>query len=154
MTALGPYSMSTLVDKISPVATAVVATSTPGTLLDLIMKRYAWLAQIIITAGLANLYNEETTLHTLFVPGGAPRAIHDRGEAYEFCKQITVKGKISPEALSSSMIQYVDTLSPFNHLKVESNYDRLTVNGYPVISIECAANGFLYCIALNERPIC
>jgi uncharacterized surface protein with fasciclin (FAS1) repeats len=115
-----------------------------GNLLQLLYTKFPSYYRIVKLANLQAQYNTELTEFTIFVPSDLCDCLLARYTPHEICKKSTVKGKILPDALTSSCSYLLDTLSPTSVLLVESLGNDVYINGGKILySISCK-NGVVY----------
>lgn len=147
MTYVGPYSMATDFNDYYLDPPKAVEVATPGTLLDVIAKRFPNFLELIKTANLEPLYNSVGyKKYTVFVPSVAFPHL-DPDIAFRVCKNSTGNGALNLSTLRSSQMYILESLSPQNNLPIETCGDTTTVRGKKIIlaDIMCT-NGIIHVI--------
>lgn len=131
MTALGPYSESTLPEPQTCYLYAGTLAKCNG-LLKTIKNKFPAYYELIVKTKLEAFYNDNTIDYTVFIPAYIPINI-DKYGAYTILKETTCRGKLLPDALMSSCSMLLTSLSEANDLLIMNNNGIMYVNGYEVL---------------------
>ena len=151
MTACGPYSEATLMYE--PVGKQfIAAVASPGSVLDIVGKRYPETLKLIERAGLTRLYNSDISEYriTLFVSKsylygcGIPVA-----RAYQLCKASTVPLRLNEDTMKSSRLFVLKTLSDGNDMTIKSCCNVTLANGSKVLEYVKCTNGNVIVVDTN-----
>jgi hypothetical protein len=144
MTSCGPYSEATVL--YDPNLQRATLVSTPHTVLNVVETSFPDTMNLIERAGLTRLYNsciDEYEI-TLFVDKKYKYTDIQKQLAYQLCKRCTIGKKIDVDALRSSKLMIIKTLSQMNNIIATIDGESIYVNGCKILGLVTCLNGIIY----------